>query len=245
MNTNPPVIFKKLGVPSDVDLEGYGCPECGSPDFNRVENVVEYASQVLHCSWNKNGDFEVDDYGDHEHQDSDHRGYDSNVECADCGHDYDESEAQLSQHYIGVENSDDYGTCLQVCEDEGCEGDCRTDADYPFLGDHGVERYDALGKQLDQLAPNADGFAWDERLGFTLITAMAKDAEKRQSYREGSEQMPCCTSCGGDMSTAYTRTTHLPFKQARYPYSTVEGPMATHVVTMQFQQPICYVCQKG
>ncbi|MHC4933798.1 MAG: hypothetical protein ACYTGV_16590 [Planctomycetota bacterium] len=239
MDTKTPITFTKRSAADGVDLDGYGCPECGSPEFSQVWHGIEYYSETGYGTWSKDGEAHADDWQDREWNDSETTEVESTLTCNDCHHEYDQSEGELSQHYVG-DVDDGYGTCLQQCEDEDCAGDCRTDADWPFLGDHGVARYDALGAQLEKLAPHAGSFTWDERIGFTMVTAMPKTSPRsRDSWREGTGEKPCCTACGGDMTTPYMRTTHLPYKQERHPYSTVEGPLGTTVVTMQFQQAIC------
>lgn len=235
MDTNTPLAFRKNTV-SDVDLSGYGCPECGSPDFKRIMNSTEYVSEECLGVWDKSGDHEITDYGEREYGDSDCSGYEGGFECDGCGHEYDEDEAELSCNFVG--DADDDESCLAVCGDMECDGSCRTDAVWPALGDHGVMRHDALGAQLETLAPGTSRFALDERLGFTVIIADPEHREAQRGWMEHNGKMPCCTVCKGDMTTAYLRTTHLPHKQERY------SPLGTTEVSMQLQQSICYVCQK-
>jgi len=238
MDTTQPIPFRKHTV-SDVDLSGYGCPECGDPKFKRVVNSTEYRSEECFGAWDKSGDHEITDYGDSEYGDSDSHGYEGGFECDGCGHEYGEDEAELADHFVGHGDDED-GSCLAVCADMECDGSCRTEALWPFLGDAGVVRYDAVGAQLEALAPGTHRFALDERLGFTVIIADPECREARGNWRENNGPMPCCTICKGDMTTAYHRTTHLPHRQERY--STVRG---TTTVTMQLQQSICYVCHTG
>ena len=238
MDTNQAIAFQKNTV-SDVDLSGYGCPECGSPEFKRIMNSTEYRTEECLGAWDKHGNDEITDYGECDYGDSDQHGYDSGYECSDCGNEYDEDEAKLADNFVSDEDED--GSCLAACGDMECAGECRTNAAWPFLGDQGVVRYDALGAQLEALAPGSTRFALEERLGFTVIIA---DPECRPSapgnYRENNGPMLCCTICRGDMTTSYARTTHLTFQQERYSDS-----KGTLTVPMQLRQSICYVCQKG
>jgi hypothetical protein len=246
MDTNTtyrPTFTKEVGRPASIDLDAYGCPDCGSPDFTRKINMVEYVEETAIGEWKSNGEDEITDYGDREYGDSESSGYEGGYECSDCYTEYDEDEAYLADNYRGEQDEDI--ECLWTCEDDECEGDCRTDADWPYLADKGVFAHEALGALLQQHAPHAARFAWDERVGFTAIEAepAAQSIAHRVGYAEGGT-IHHCTSCNGDMSEAYTRTIHLPYKQTRFPQST-RDISGRHDVTMQLRMPICYVCHKG
>lgn len=241
MNDTTPTVrtFAKEVGSQKFTREGYGCPCCGHDQFSRVQNCVQYVSETCYGGWTDDGDHEIDDYGDTEYHDSEFQDWETGFECNECGHEYDESEADLSQ----VDwDEDDEVACLRSCDDYECEGDCRTDADWPFLADHGVQQHEAVGALLAQHAPHAVSFTWEERLGFTVIGI--KPSKRGGGYPE-YEPHSTCPTCDGDMTTEYTRTITLPHKQTRYPLSSKDEIHGTRDVALQLQIPICYVCHQG
>ncbi len=71
----------------------YGCPKCASKDFHTTQDVTQYGTEVVHCTFTSSepdgeSDYEITDYGDFDTTDSETGDVDDNKTCADCGHEY-------------------------------------------------------------------------------------------------------------------------------------------------------------
>lgn len=164
----------------------WGCPECGHNKAKFQQNMVQYMTEEIYCSFNSEDydGHDVEDYGDSEYHDSE-AGDREDYECEKCGHTFDapdwcEMEAEDRIDAV-FENSD---TVMQQMDDTGIA-----------IVEGVIEKY---WESAGNIAVND--------LAHAIMIECYPDKYTIREHKEPDRDMQKCTSCASGRDKLNHRT---------------------------------------